>query len=807
MGPVRMLAGSEIRRHWVRVVALTLLVGVVGAVLLATGAGAHRSGSALRRFNAYSRTSDIEIDTSNPTPMQLRSFGRVPEVTEVAVLHAYALSVMGSTNLPIAAAVDNKLGTVVDRALLIAGRRADQGAADEITIGEGLAASAHLALGSYLDAASMTPEQIAKVENGGGDPGRPAGPRLRWRVVGIVRRPIDLGNRAASGVIVLTPAFDRAYFKRVGLFVTVLRVRTLHDAADLPLVSAAARQIFGGSAFFKVVDLASERLGPADAINVLTLALWIFAAVAGLAGAVAIGIVLSREISQATTDQATLRALGLTHRQRIAASTASALLIAGGGALLAFLGAIVASPLLPTGIARRSDPDPGLHADWFVLGPGLAAIAAFVLLVALVAAFRATQRRPLDRPAPARLGGKTIVDIAAHAGLRPTVTNGLRMALQRGRDRTAVPVRSALFGAAFGVVGITAVLVFASSLTHLAATPRLYGWTWDFKAPDDTFTNPCNRNDFGLRSQPGVADVAAVCYQPMQIDGRPVTGWGFTPLRGTIAPEILTGRAPRTPDEVALGSTTLHALGKKIGDTVRVRGPKATYTYRIVGRTVLPRLLNSEIQPLADGATFTGDGFLRILDRTNATRYLVGRFASGADRAAVEHRLDAIPAFQPTTAAVGFTNDRGAAGPTVPPEIERLRQVNWFPPALATLLALLALVAVGHALVTSVRRRRRELALLKTLGFDRGQIRATVAWQATTLAAIGLLVGIPIGLAVGNLVWHRVAGSIGVSTSAAIPLPTALLVIPASLALINAIAAIPARTAARTRPAVALRTE
>ena len=43
------------------------------------------------------------------------------------------------------------------------------------------------------------------------------------------------------------------------------------------------------------------------------------------------------------------------------------------------------------------------------------------------------------------------------------------------------PVRSAFAGAIFGIAGIAAVLVFAASLGHLVATPRLSGWTWDLQ--------------------------------------------------------------------------------------------------------------------------------------------------------------------------------------------------------------------------------------------------------------------------------------------------------------------------------------
>ena len=142
-----------------------------------------------------------------------------------------------------------------------------------------------------------------------------------------------------------------------------------------------------------------------------------------------------------------------------------------------------------------------------------------------------------------------------------------------------------------------------------------------------------------------------------------------------------------------------------------------------------------------------------------------------------------------------------------PVEVDRLQQVNWLPATLASLLATLALLAVGHGLVTSVRRHRRELAILKTLGFNRHQIRATIEWQATTLATLGLIVGIPAGLIIGNLVWRHVADNLGVSTASHIPTVALLLTIVCALAAVNLIAYFPARAAAQTRPAVALRSE
>ena len=78
-----------------------------------------------------------------------------------------------------------------------------------------------------------------------------------------------------------------------------------------------------------------------------------------------------------------------------------------------------------------------------------------------------------------------------------------------------------------------------------------------------------------------------------------------------------------------------------------------------------------------------------------------------------------------------------------PAEIVNYRTMGNTPALLGAALAAGAVVALGLTLLASVRRRRRELALLKTLGFTRRQLAATVAWQASVAVAIGVLVGVP----------------------------------------------------------------
>ena len=288
-----MLAGCEIRRRWRSVVVLTLLVGVVGAVVLATAAGARRSETALARFSAASRSGDVTLSPAfgyTPTPAQLNAVRHIHDVAAVAVLRFYALvPVHAPTNLSPAAAVDGAMGSVVDRSRLIAGRRANPAAADEVTIGEVLAAQLHQGVGGHLDFLSYTPAQFAAATagggSGGGPPPSPEGPRVRLRIVGIVRRPGDLGDAdAGGGIVVLTPAFNRAYFDRIGNFGVVVDVRTRHGASDVPRVFAAARPIFATSGGLSVKGGPEDTQGAQSAINVLTLALWVFAGVAALAG-------------------------------------------------------------------------------------------------------------------------------------------------------------------------------------------------------------------------------------------------------------------------------------------------------------------------------------------------------------------------------------------------------------------------------------------------------------------------------------------------------------------------------------------
>ncbi len=142
-----------------------------------------------------------------------------------------------------------------------------------------------------------------------------------------------------------------------------------------------------------------------------------------------------------------------------------------------------------------------------------------------------------------------------------------------------------------------------------------------------------------------------------------------------------------------------------------------------------------------------------------------------------------------------------------PAGVADLGRVDKLPGVLSALLVLVAAGTLGHTLLTGVRRRRRDLAILKTLGFVRRQVEATVAWQATALVSVALVFGLPVGLAAGRWAWRTFAGELGIVPQPVVPLVSVGLVVPAALAVANLLAALPGRSAAGTRPALVLRSE
>ncbi len=791
-------ARSEWRRRWLALGALTLLVALTGAVVLTATAGARRTRSSIDRAARTTRNVDAYIVLSNDNTLAVA--GAITRLPEVEVGKRLALmGLFSSTGYAVAGSpVDPGFGTDLLRFRVLRGRAANPDAADEVALSETSAAAFHLDVGDALELASPGPAQWACLDSRAPpsdsalctatvqalnrdriDLSRLQGPHVRLRIVGVTRSLFEIG--AASHVVFfnfLTPAFFKKYRTAMQWQPTVMvRYRTGVTEAqfDASVGKVAPRTaITDTGTFTSIIDALRSTAG------VLANGLLVFAAVAALVGLVLISQVLARNAERGSDDRGVLRVLGATRTARVVDACAPLVPVAVGGALLAVLGAWIGSRWLPIGTAGRAEFGHGLDFDAPVLIGGAAILVAVVLATSAAAALWVGRQR--TSAATRRAGFARRLAIGG-----VTTATAAKMVTEVGRGRRAIPLRSAVAGTALAMAGVIGVAVFSASLTRLTTEPMRQGWGWDALVKGFNTGDPLTR-DPAVAAERLIADrdVRALTrvwldYEP-RVNGHTVPGFAERFMKGERGFVIVNGRAPAGADEVALGAKTLrHAHLHQIGGEVDVDGK----SFHVVGTALFPATTNN--YALADGALFT-DGGVRAAKLSAAggddSQFAV-TLRPGADRAAAMQRLSKL------------NNGELPGGPVDHAEIQQLSQLDRLPWVLAGFLIAIALLAVGHLIVLSVRRRGRDLAVLRALGCTPRQTHRIVAWQATMLAIAGTVVGAPLGILLGRMVWTRIADAYGVGNDIAWPWIPMVIALVGTFLLTNAIAWWPARRAAK----------
>ena len=297
----------------------------------------------------------------------------------------------------------------------------------------------------------------------------------------------------------------------------------------------------------------------------------------------------------------------------------------------------------------------------------------------------------------------------------------------------------------------------------------------------------------------GVDDARVGGAQSGQVS---VESFTYAPVAGKPVPVVLTGgRMPSAPDEIVLAPTTASDLHAATGSVVRLAGAAAPRPLTVTGIGFVPGGPHNNYDT---GAWLTPAGYDRLFRGAHfAFKFHLATVAlrPGADVQAVMHRL--------TAKVRALKGGQGFAVEVTPPPtiILAVRDVAALPLALSAFLAVLAVGAVGHALSIAVRRHRHELAVLRALGLTRRQSRLVIGTQATLLAVIGLAFGVPLGVALGRVLWHAAANTTPLAYNTPWALLALLLIAPVALVAANLLAAWPARRAARLRAAQILHTE
>jgi hypothetical protein len=394
------------------------------------------------------------------------------------------------------------------------------------------------------------------------------------------------------------------------------------------------------------------------------------------------------------------------------------------------------------------------------------------------------------------------------------------MAFEPGRGSTAVPVRSALAATMVTVGAVAGALVFGASLVTLVGTPHQYGQNWDAELDLGFGVAPANLGGQLLRADPAVTGYASGDYGLVSVEGTLVGAIGLDSPAASSSGDgyvtVLAGRAPAGPGEIALGAKTMATAHLRIGQEIpvvinhaAVTGPPVTRTMRVVGEVILPAFSRGSFNPtdLGTGALLTASVLSEPEQNSPCSsgtcyNYFLVRYRPGTDEASAAATLTALAtrAHCPPGACLVTSDQR-------PGDIRDYASVQDTPLVLVALLAVIAVGTLAHVLLTGVRRRRRDLAVLKTLGLSRGQLLRLVAWQASAFGCVALLVGLPLGVLAGRLAWTAFADAAGIAPSPDIPLMLILLTIPAMLLVSVLIAIWPGWRAARLRPASVLWTQ
>jgi putative ABC transport system permease protein len=829
---------------------LAILVGLIGGIALASVTAARRTDSSYPDYLASTNPSGLIVQpnsnfTSGETIAQayrldqhlVTQLRHLPHVRGLATAYSFnaAMLTPGSkfgtvlfTQVQLVAS-DDGMFTSQDRLTITAGHRAVR--PNEVVATGRAATLLHLHVGSRLRVGiwASSPK-----------PGLPPFYRkldLAVSGIGVVSTQIvqDDIDSDRTGFLIGTPALNREFVPCcTGTSYVGLRLAGggRYDAAvgqEYESLENTSSYYAGGGAqllqALQVYNTAAIEAEAQSSIRPEAIALGVFGLIAGLAVLIVGAQSVSRQLRAAAGDAEILRALGAGPVATSADGSLGVFAAVVAGALIAVAVAIGLSPFSLFGPVRQAEPGRGIYLDRTVLGLGALGLVLVLGGITVVTAYRQAPHRAAARPQRADRGS-ALVRAGLGAGLGAPGVAGLRFALEPGRGRTAVPVRSVLAGAVLAVIVVATTLTFGASLNSLVSRPALYGWNFSYAlySTDGWGPFPPSLITPQLHRDRLVAASTGVYFLTVQIDGQTVPAI-LSPTRPQVAPRTLTGRGLDHPGQIVLGPATLAQLHKKVGDEVTVQlGPVIRDSrLRIAGTAVLPAIGDTlSMHPSLSTGAILATGVVSRAALHEGGAYsgpnaILVRMRPGVSQAAGLRSLQRITAYYNK-----FTRSPqivAAAGPTAlelnasvlpvqrPAEIVNYRSMGTVPAVVAGGVAAGTVAALGLALFASVRRRRRDLALLKTLGFTRRQLAGAVAWQSTVVAVVGLVIGGPLGIAAGRWLWIVFARGLSAVPEPVIPAASITLAAVAALLLANLVAAVPGRQAARTPAALLLRAE
>ena len=805
-----MVLRVRLRRHWKSWLALAALVALVSGFVMAAAVTARRTAAALPDFTAR-HGYDALVYSNHPLP-ELSRFPQVARVTTVHAPFSFAgRCVSCRTQIDPAATFSVievppvSLSRVVK---LLSGRMPDQSNPDEVLASYSLASDNGVHIGSVIRVLTPTPAQLKLAQKVGASKVNIAAvSRRSLRVVGLVvaenEFPAGTGSRYD---LFTTKAYAAAVNPRTQVY-PFYYVQLRRGAADLPAFESQLRPLGSGADALDVDAATVQR-----AIRPQVVGWWVLAGLVALAGLAVIGQAAARQFVTDQDDHQALSAVGLRVPQFVAVGLARAAIIGAAGAAGAVALATLLSPLTPVGEARLAASSAGTVV-FDPLVTVIGALATVATVVALSAWPAVRDARLLRRAPPRRAVPAALVRAVAWIGAPPSALIGIRYALERGRGRQPVPVGTALLGMVLAVAALCATAVFGASLTRLISSPALYGVPFQAEFTNEgagigsAITGPVLAS---LRRDREIARITVAATADIDVNGHQVRLLAATAIRGPALISVVDGRLPEGDHEIMLGAATMRSVGAQPGGLVRVvvtdpGGARHKAQFRVVGRGAFPPSFGTG--GLGSGAAITLSALTNTQCPPGPGRPACQRHVQRGTIYSVLARAAPGPAAAAALARHVSKYPQFAGQEQEPIELVNFGQSVNFPLLFGGMLALFGAATMLHLLLVSVSRRRTEAGLLKVLGFVRYQVAAVVSWQATAVTLVGIVAGVPLGIAAGKVLWRVFATNFGVVPLTVVDVLLVALLAIGVLVAVNVLAFFPALLAARSRPAQLLRAE
>ena len=419
---------STFRDRWGGYLALVLLLGLVGGLALGAVAAARRTQAAFPAYIASTNPSDLTVLTglyepaagyAGYDPAVIRAIARLPHVRRVESYAGLNVAILGPNGAPagppepLPGSIDGEFFSQ-DRVAIVQGRMADPGRPDEVVIdAKGTPSQVHV--GDVVPIGFFSNAQAA------GQPGGRPYLRLDAKVVGkamfsdeVVQDEVDTGR---DGGALFAPAVTRRLLRCCASF-TESAVQLDGGAAQVAATEASIERLLpkGFPVEFYVTSLTEAKAQ--RAIEPASIALAVFGGIAGLAALIIAGQVAGRQLRADAGDLDTLRALGAGPAATVSDGLPGVLGAVVAGSLLAVGVAVALSPVAPLGSVRAVYPDPGIAADWLVLGGGAGVLISVLAAVAVVLAYRRAPHRAALRRQRYPAQGSGVARVARERGCR-----------------------------------------------------------------------------------------------------------------------------------------------------------------------------------------------------------------------------------------------------------------------------------------------------------------------------------------------------------------------------------------------------